>query len=215
MCFVRSSELYLQIIPLFFIIKKWLNSHLRLEWQPGLSWVSSPSPTVFPISVVFPLLPLPSTANLVLQQSVANVPPSHVSSWEGNYVSKAPVRFHYCPVRWGVAHWQVIKKPNDLLTGHQPATRLIVTQGSTIKSDAKDILDILFSDSEDETVQQIKIVEYGSKVQGIRIHGVPVHGINDTTADIAIMREKLFKEVANVRKRNIRSADKMFYTYNQ
>ena len=127
MCVICSSEIYLQIIPLFFIIKKWLNSHLRLKWQPGLSWVSSPSPTVFPLSVVFSLLPLPSTANLMLQQSVANVPP-------------APVQFHYRHVQWGVVHWQVIKKPNDLLTDHHLATRLIITLGSTIKSDAKDCL---------------------------------------------------------------------------
>ena len=62
--------------------------------------------------------------------------------------------------------------------------------------------------------EKYRALGLGSKVQGIRIHGIPVHGINDTPADIAIMRDKLFKEVANVRKRNFRPADKILYTYN-
>ena len=62
----------------------------------------------------------------------------------------------------------------------QPATRKVIAQGSTTKGDAKDILDILLSDSKDDTVRQTKIADQESKLQSIRveIHGVPVHSMH-------------------------------------
>lgn len=82
------------------------------------------------------------------------------------------------------------------------------------------ILDILLSDSEDDTVQQIKIADQGSEARSIRveIHGVPARSIIDTGADITIMEGKLFKEiacVAQLKKRDFRLADKIPHTYNR
>ena len=45
----------------------------------------------------------------------------------------------------------------------QPATRQIIAQGSTNQGDAKDILDMLLSDSEDDTVRQKKLQIKGVK----------------------------------------------------
>ena len=101
----------------------------------------------------------------------------------------------------------------------QPATRQVIAQDSTTEGDAEDIFNILLSDSEDDTVWQIKIADQGSEARSIRleIQGVPARGIIDTAADITIMGGKLFKEVASVarlRKRDFRPAEKIPHTYN-
>ena len=102
----------------------------------------------------------------------------------------------------------------------QPATRQVIAQDSTTEGDAEDIFNILLSDSEDDTVWQIKIADQGSEARSIRleIQGVPARGIIDTAADITIMGGKLFKEVASVarlRKRDFIPADKIPHTYNR
>ena len=102
----------------------------------------------------------------------------------------------------------------------QPTTRQVIAQDSTTEGDVEDILNILLSDSEDDTVRQIKIADQGSEAHSIRveIQGVPARGIIDTAADITIMGGKLFKDVASVarlRKRDFRPAEKIPHAYNQ
>ena len=79
-------------------------------------------------------------------------------------------------------------------------------------------LSLLFSDSEEEHVKQIRVTDGGSYSQLARvdIHGVPADGVVDTAADITIMGGKLFALVASVarlRKRNFRKPDKIPRNY--
>jgi len=76
------------------------------------------------------------------------------------------------------------------------------------------------SDPEDNTVCEIRITDHGSEARSVKvgIHGVPAYGIIDTAADITIMGEKLFKEVASVahlRKKGFIQADKTPCMYNR
>ena len=79
-------------------------------------------------------------------------------------------------------------------------------------------LSLLFSDSEDESVKQIRVEDNGSHPQLARVdvHGVPADGIIDTAADITIMGGKLFALIATaakLRKRNFRKPDKVPRNY--
>ena len=76
----------------------------------------------------------------------------------------------------------------------------------------------MFSDSEDESVKQIRVEDNGSHPQLARVdvHGVPADGIIDTAADITIMGGKLFALIATaakLRKRNFRKPDKVPRNY--
>ena len=79
-------------------------------------------------------------------------------------------------------------------------------------------LGLLFSDSDDESVKQIRVEDNGSHPQLARVdvHGVPADGIIDTAADITIMGGKLFALVATtakLRKRNFKKPDKVPRNY--
>ena len=102
----------------------------------------------------------------------------------------------------------------------QPATRQVIAESSSAGGNAVNPLNMLLSDPEDDTVRQIRITDQGSEAQSakVEIHGVPAHGIIDTAADITIMGDKLFKEVASVarlKKKDFRPADKIPRTYNR
>ena len=80
-------------------------------------------------------------------------------------------------------------------------------------------LELLFSDSEEEGVRQIRVTDGGShpRLARVDIHGVPADGIIDTAADITIMGGKLFALVAataKLRKRNFKKPDKTPRNYN-
>ena len=79
-------------------------------------------------------------------------------------------------------------------------------------------INLLFSDSDEEGVKQICVVDSGSCPQLARvdIHGVPADGIVDTAADITIMGGKLFALVASaarLKKKNFRKPDKVPRNY--
>ena len=79
-------------------------------------------------------------------------------------------------------------------------------------------LSVLFSDSEEEVVKQLRVADSGSCSQLARVdvYGVPADGIVDTAADITIMGGKLFALVATVaklRKRNFRKPDNVPRNY--
>ena len=79
-------------------------------------------------------------------------------------------------------------------------------------------ISLLFSDSEEEGVKQICVVDSGSCPQLARvdIHGVPADGIVDTAADITIMGGKLFALVASaarLKKKDFRKPDKVPRNY--
>ena len=72
---------------------------------------------------------------------------------------------------------------------------------------------LLFSDSEEEGVRQIRVVDGGSRSQLARVdvHVVPADGVVDTAADI-IMDGKLFALVAStarLKKKNLKKPDKV------
>ena len=74
-------------------------------------------------------------------------------------------------------------------------------------------LELLFSDSEEEGVRQIRVTDGGSHpwLARVDIHGVPADGVIDTAADITIMGGKLFALVAataKLRKQNFKKPDK-------
>ena len=74
-------------------------------------------------------------------------------------------------------------------------------------------LELLFSDSEEEGVRQIRVTDGGShpRLARVDIHGVPADGVIDTAADITIMGGKLFALVAataKLRKWNFKKPDK-------
>ena len=79
-------------------------------------------------------------------------------------------------------------------------------------------ISLLFSDSDEEGVKQICVVDSGSCPQLARvdIHGVPADGIVDTATDITIMSGKLFALVASaarLKKKNFRKPDKVPRNY--
>ena len=110
-------------------------------------------------------------------------------------------------------------EPNPNLS---PAPDCIPASFSTLKltpgTDEPSPISLLFSDSDEEGVKQIRVADSGSCSQLARVdnHGVPADGIVDTAADITIMGGKLFALVAStarLKKRNFRKPDKVPRNY--
>ena len=98
-----------------------------------------------------------------------------------------------------------------------------VVESTSKPSGQHNVLDMLYSSSEDESdseARMVRVENKGSQPQcaQVVIQGVPVYGIVDSGADITIMGGKLFHKVAAVarlKKSALKRADKSPRNYNQ
>ena len=81
-------------------------------------------------------------------------------------------------------------------------------------------LELLLSDSDDDSIREVRITDRGSESQciDVQVQGVPAVGIVDSAADITIMGGSLIKKVASVVrlwKKDFKSTDKVPHGYDQ
>ena len=117
-----------------------------------------------------------------------------------------------------------LQTPSPLQSSHpsqRGTARSATKQNPPVRAPQKvDPLDLLLSDSEDETIRLIRLTDKGSVPQGAKVllQRVPAVGIIDSGADITIVGSKLFRKVATVawlKKRDFYKPDKSPRTYDQ
>ena len=125
-----------------------------------------------------------------------------------------------------IARYCRLKKSESrghMVEDHRPSnTKQITSQSNTQPSGIDNLIDFLFSssDEEDPAIRQIKVKDEGSKTHcaRIQVQGAPMYGIMNSGVDITIIGGSLFRKLANIvrlRKRDLKKPDKVPRTYDQ
>ena len=151
----------------------------------------------------------------------------HTTSNKPPQDTRPGVRKCYLCNRPGHIAWYCRLKKSEsrgcMVEDHRPSnTKQITSQSNTRTSGNDNLIDFLFSssDEEDPAIRQIKVKDEGSKTHcaRVQVQGVPMYGIIDSGADIMIIGGSLFRKLANIvrlRKRDLKKPDKVPRTYDQ